>query len=123
MTLTQIGELTCSIGVTDMTASIAWYEKILGLTLLYRADDIGWCELSSSVAKVNVGLSQIETVPQGGGATLVWGVEDILEAKAMLDAHGVNQDGEIRHIPGLVKLLTFYDPDGNTHMFSKSEQG
>ena len=56
MAPSQIGELTCSIGVTDMTTSIAWYEKILGLTLLYRADDIGWCEFSSSVNNVNVGL-------------------------------------------------------------------
>jgi hypothetical protein len=49
-----------------------------------------------------------------------WGVADILVAKAHLDAHGVRQDGDIQHIPGLVKLLTFYDPDGNAMMLSEN---
>lgn len=40
----------------------------------------------------------------------------------MLDAEGIRQDGEIHHIPGLVKLLTFFDPDGNAHMFFEQEQ-
>jgi predicted enzyme related to lactoylglutathione lyase len=87
---------------------------------MYRVDDIGWCELATAVPGVSVGLSQNESVTQGGGATNVWGVADILAAKAHLDAHGVRQDGEIQHIPGLVKLLTFYDPDGNAMMLSEN---
>ncbi|WP_338426794.1 VOC family protein [Sphingopyxis kveilinensis] len=89
--------------------------------LLYRADDIGWCELKTPMAGVNIGLSQVENVVQGGGATNVFEVADIAEAKAHLDAQGVRQDGEIPHTPGMVKLLTFYDPDGNSFMFSQSE--
>ncbi|MDK2760336.1 MAG: VOC family protein [Sphingopyxis sp.] len=114
-------ELTCSMGVTDMTASIAWYERILLCKLLYRADEIGWCELATPMAGVNIGLSEVESVPQGGGATNVFEVADIDAAKAHLDAEHVRQDGEIQHIPGLVRLLTFYDPDGNAFMFSQSD--
>ena len=121
MTLAYIGELTCSIGVSDLTRSIDWYTAVLGCNLLYRADEIGWCEMSTSVGKVNVGLSQNEQVPQGGGATLTWGVSDIEAAKAHLDRHGVHQDGPIRHIPGLVRLLTFFDPDGNAIMLFQAE--
>lgn len=120
MGLTYVPELTASIGVTDIDASLAWYEKVLGFKLLYRVDEIGWCELSTGVPGVNVGLSQIEKVAQGGGATNVWGVQDIDQAKAHLDAYGVRQDGEIQHIAGMVKLITFYDPDGNAMMFSQS---
>lgn len=120
MGLTYVPELTASIGVTDIDASLAWYEKVLDFKLLYRVDEIGWCELSTGVPGVNVGLSQIEKVAQGGGATNVWGVQDIDQAKAHLDAHGVRQDGEIQHIAGMVKLITFYDPDGNAMMFSQS---
>ncbi|WP_432768513.1 MAG: VOC family protein [Sphingopyxis sp.] len=116
-------ELTCSLGVTDMTAAIAWYERVMLCTLLYRADEIGWCELATPMAGVNIGLSQVEAVVQGGGATNVFDVEDIDAAKAHLDAEGVRQDGDIQHIPGLVKLITFYDPDGNAFMFSRSEAG
>ena len=119
----EIGsELTCSMGVKDMTAAIAWYERVMQCTLLYRADEIGWCEMATPMAGVNIGLSEVETVVQGGGATNVFEVSDIEAAKAHLDAEGVRQDGGIQHIPGLVKLLTFYDPDGNAFMVSQSEQ-
>lgn len=118
----QIGsELTCSMGVKDMTAAIGWYERVMQCRLLYRADEIGWCELATPMTGVNIGLSQVEAVVQGGGATNVFEVADIEEAKAHLDAEGVRQDGDIQHIPGLVKLITFYDPDGNAFMFSQSE--
>jgi catechol 2,3-dioxygenase-like lactoylglutathione lyase family enzyme len=120
MALDYVGELTCALGVTDLKRSIDWYQTILGLDLMYHAEDIGWCELTSSVAKVSVGLGQVETARQGGGATLVWGVADIDAAKRHLDAHGIPQDGKIEHIPGLVKLLSFCDPDGNALKFSQS---
>ena len=120
MALDYRPELTASLGVTSLDSAIDWYSRVLGFTLLYRADDIGWCELSTAVPGVNVGLSQNESVAVGGGATNVWAVGDIMAAKAHLDAHGVRQDGEIQHIPGLVKLITFYDPDGNAMMLSQS---
>ena len=110
------GGLTCAISVRDLDAGIAWYRDVLGMTLLYRMDEIAWCELESPVSRVNIGLSQVESVPQGGGATLTFGVADIDAAKAMLDDAGVRQDGPVQEIPGMVKLLTFYDPDGNALM-------
>ncbi|UUC91484.1 VOC family protein [Comamonas sp. C11] len=120
MTLAYVPELTASIGVTDMNASLAWYRNVLGFSLLNRVDEIGWSELSTGVPGVTLGLSQNETVAAGGGATNVWGVKDIDEAKAHLDAHGVKQDGDIQHVPGMVKLITFYDPDGNAMMFAQT---
>ncbi|MBP6380298.1 MAG: VOC family protein, partial [Sphingorhabdus sp.] len=110
------------MGVTDLDSSISWYEKILGCALLYRVDDIGWCEMQTHMDGVRIGLSQNQSVVQGGGATNVWSVANIEAAKAHLDTHGVRQDGDIQHIPGLVKLLTFFDPDGNAMMFAESQQ-
>lgn len=111
------GGLTCSMGATDLDRSIAWYQEVLGFTLLYRMDDIAWCELSTGVDKVNVGIGQREEAGGQGGATLTFGVTDIEAAKAELDRHGVRQDGPIRDIPDMVRLLTFYDPDDNALMF------
>ena len=115
------GELTCAMGVTDLDRSIAWYQDMLGFTLLYRADGVAWCELVSPVANVTVGLSQNESVPIGGGATLTFGVTDVVAAQAELAAKGVRFDGDIRHIPGLVKLLTLFDPDQNPLMLFQSD--
>ena len=108
--------LTLSMPVSSLDTSIAWYEKVLGFSLLYRVDELGWCELQSAVANVNVGLSVVET-PNPGGATPTFGVSDIAEAKATLESAGVRIDGDIMIFDGMVKLITFYDPDDNALMF------
>jgi predicted enzyme related to lactoylglutathione lyase len=116
MALQFTGEVTCSIGVTSLDRSIPWYEDLLGFKLLYRADEVAWCEFSTHIGKVTVGLSQVETVPQGGGATLTWGVADVEAAQRELKKKGIRMDGDIMRVPGMVNLVTFYDPDGNTMM-------
>ena len=69
------------------------------------------------MARVNLGLGQSEHVGDKGGAVPTFGVTDIEAAKSSLDKAGVRQDGGIREIPGMVRLLTFFDPDGNALMF------
>jgi hypothetical protein len=86
------------------------------MELLYRLDELGWCEMTSPVEKVNVGLSVVET-PQPGGMTPTFGVQDIEAAKAFLEERGIRIDGDIVTIEGMVRLLTFYDPDDNALMF------
>jgi predicted enzyme related to lactoylglutathione lyase len=109
------GGLTLSVPVSNLDAAIDWYTEILGFSLLYRVDDIGWCELQSSVDKVNVGLSQVEET-QPGGITPTFGVSDIEAARDQLVASDVKIDGDIVTYPGMVRLVTFYDPDGNALM-------
>ena len=108
--------LTLSMPVADLDNAIAWYERVLGFSLLYRMDDLGWCEMKSPVADVNVGLSVVES-PNPGGATPTFGVSDIAAAKATLEDAGVRIDGDIMTIEGMVSLVTFYDPDDNALMF------
>jgi catechol 2,3-dioxygenase-like lactoylglutathione lyase family enzyme len=115
--------LTCAMGVSDLEHSIAWYRDVLGFDLLYRMDGEAWCELRTSVERVALGLSQVEEAGGKGGATLTFGVEDIEAAKAELDSRGIRQDGPIRDIPGLVRLVTFYDPDDNALMLYQDLQG
>ena len=117
MAIQYDGGLTCSLGVTDLDRSIDWYQKVLGFRILYRRDDIAWCELSTGVERVNVGLSERREAGGAGGATLTFGVVGLEAAKAALDAEGVRQDGDIVEIGGLVRLLTFFDPDDNALMF------
>jgi len=114
--------LTVSMPVSDLDKAIAWYEGVLGFSLLYRLDDMGWCEMKSPVANVNVGLSVVEQ-PNPGGATPTFGVSDISVAKASLEAAGVRIDGDVITIEGMVKLITFYDPDDNALMFFQNLGG
>lgn len=121
MALEFDGGLTLAMRSTDLERSIEWYQRVLGFTLLYRAEQMAWCELQTDVARVNLGFSESESVGTDGGAIPTWGVTDIVAAKASIAAHGVRTDGDIQHIPGMVKLLTFYDPDGNAMMFYQTD--
>lgn len=112
------GGLTCAISVTDISKSIEWYKDVLGFELLYHLEDMAWCELKHPTSHIQVGLSQVEKMPApGGNAVPVWGVKDIEEACSELKGKDVRFDGEIRTIPDMVKLATFFDPDENCFMF------
>ena len=119
------GGLSCALSVTNLDKAIAWYTEVLGFELVYRMDEMGWCELNTPIPRVTVGLSQVEQVEGKGGATLTWGVSDIAAARKLLEARDVRFDGDIITVPEMVKFATFFDPDGNTLMFYQdiSEQG
>jgi len=115
--------MTAALGVSDLERSIAWYHDVLGFELIYKLDDWGWAELRSPLAGVNVGIGQAEELEPRGGATLTFGVADIDAARAHLEAHDVGFDGETTEVPGMVRLATFYDPDGNTFMLAQRLDG
>lgn len=121
MALDFDGGLTLALQSSNLDRTIDWYGKVLGFTLLYKADEMAWCELQTALPKVNIGFSEVEAVTTGGGATPTFGVADIVAAQASILAQGVRTDGDIQHIPGLVKLLTFYDPDGNALMLYEQD--
>ncbi len=117
------GGLTAALGVSDLDRALAWYGDILGFRLRYRKDEIGWCELATPVAKVNIGLSVVEKAGGPGGATLTFGVRYLDAARARLEERGVRFDGPSQDIPGLARLATFYDPDDNALMLYQDLSG
>ncbi len=114
------GDITLSSSVTDLDRSIAWFADVLGFRLVFRVDEAGWAEVASPTNGVTIGLGQNESVDGRGGTTPVFGVEDITAARAELERKDVRFDGDTMEIPGMVKLATFFDPDGNTYMLSQS---
>lgn len=119
-TLGYDGGLTLATQCSDLAKSLAWFTDVLGFTVLYQMDEMGWAELTSPVARVNLGLSQVEKPKVGAGPVPTWGVTDIDSARATLEAKGVRFDGETQTIPDMVRLATFYDPDGNAFMLYQS---
>ena len=112
------GGLTLALDCKDRKKSVAWYQDVLGMRLLYEVEEIGWCELATEVAggRVNLGLSQVESPRTGAGAVPTFGVKDVDAARRILESKDVRFDGKTREYPGMVKLATFFDPDGNTLM-------
>ena len=66
--------------------------------------------------RLAVGLAEGEQPAPGGGATLTFGTTDIHAVKTALAAARVRQDDNVQEIPDMVRLLTFYDSDGNALM-------
>ena len=112
--------LTISVNVSDLQRSIDWYRETLGFDVEYRLDEIGWAELTTPFGAVNVGLSQTED-QRAGGIVPTFGVVDIEAARRHLESRGVKLD-EIFDVQGMVKLMGFYDPDGNPWMLAETSQ-
>ena len=116
------GTITLSTPVTDLDASLAWFADNLGLQARFKAAEAGWAEVNTPTDGVSIGLNQGDE-GSGGGTTPVLGVKDIVAARAEVEAKGVPFEGETVEIPGMVKLATFFDPDGNRYMFAQSLAG
>ncbi len=114
------GDITLASSVKDLDRSIAWFEEMLGFELVVRIDDAQWAELTSTTANVTIGLGVNESVTGQGGTTPVFGVQDIVIARNELEAKEVKFDGDTVEVPGMVKIATFFDPDGNSYMFAES---
>ena len=112
--------LTISVNVSDLQRSIDWYREALGFDVEYRLDEIGWAELTTPFGAVNVGLSQTED-QRAGGTVPTFGVVDIEAARRHLESRDVKLD-EIFDVQGMVKLMGFYDPDGNPWMLAETSQ-
>lgn len=112
------GELTLALGVRDRKTSAAWYAEHLGLELLYDVPEIGWCELTTPAPGVTIGFSDVEE-PTRGGPVPTFGVRDLDAARARLESAGVRFDGPSIEHAGLVRLSTFYDPDGHALMLAQ----
>jgi len=105
-----------SVNVSDYGRSLAWYRDVLGFELVYELQEYGWCELQTPFG-FNIGLGQSETVTQGN-ITPTFGVLDLDAAIATLREQDVKVE-DWHEIPGMVRLSTFYDPDGTPWMLAQ----
>jgi catechol 2,3-dioxygenase-like lactoylglutathione lyase family enzyme len=96
-----------SVGVKDYDRSLAWYRDVLGFELEYELKEYGWCELKT---------------PFGFNITPTFGVKDIDGAIVHLRERDVKVE-DWHEIPNMVRLSTFYDPDGTPWMLAQTLDG
>ncbi|WP_299871091.1 VOC family protein [uncultured Sulfitobacter sp.] len=111
-------EITFALSVRDRHASAEWYQKTLGFALRYHIDEAGWSEMSTFTPGVILGLGE-QGEPTPGNAVPVFGTPDIDATRAAMEAGGVRFDGETVEVEGMVRMATFYDPDGNALMVAQ----
>jgi CreA protein len=111
--------VVAATSVKNLEDSIKWYSETLGFELIYKVEEIGWCEITTPVPNVTIGLSQVEN-PETKGTVLTWEVNSVAQTRTVLEHSGVQFAGETSTIPNLVTMASFYDPDGNTYMISQT---
>ena len=116
------GTVVFSIDVSNLDKAIEWYRDMLGLELDYKLENMGWCEMKTATNGLTFGLSQVEKV-KVGNTTPTFSVKSIEQARSHLESHNVRFAGPTQIIPDMVKLATFYDPDGNSFMLAESLAG
>ena len=100
--------------VTDWDRAKKFYGETLGLREVTSTDEGGWAEYDTNTpVRLAIHRTQPGQAVTKGGATAIFTVANADEAKADLEKRGVNFDGKIREIPGIMRLGTFLDPDGN----------
>ena len=111
-----------SFQVRDMAKAKEWYARVLGSTEVFEVAEHNWCEVTTPHAGLFLGLNATETPQPSAGAALGFGVADMDKARAWLVKNGVELEGDVIVIPGIVKLLYFRDPDGNRIWFYASAE-
>ena len=115
-------QFVISVNVSNFEAAVEWYREALGFEVVYRLDEYGWGEVRTPWNGVTIGLSQTEELKHGGTVP-TFGVKDIAAARSHLESLGTKFDGDTYEISGMVKLATFYDPDGNAWMLAEALDG
>ncbi len=111
-----IGEyaLTLKVDVSDLTASINWYEEKLGFKKLDLFPTKTWAQLAiPDIDNASIGLYVNPERVGTGGAVTTFVVDDIKTARQALIDKGVSV-GEIQEAGEGVKLAFFKDLDGNS---------
>jgi len=94
--------------VKDYAKSAKWYADMLGLEEIWRLDDQKGVGFGVGDNSATINLFQ-----SGDPATLIIQVERVADARPELERRGVRFEGETQTVPGIGKMATFRDPDGN----------
>jgi predicted enzyme related to lactoylglutathione lyase len=106
-----------SVPVQDMERARRFYSETLGLPLI--GPDVGFPEFDLG----NVSLYLIDPTKVGGefaphSSTIALRVPDVAEARANLEAAGVEFQGDIRETP-VCHMAFFKDTEGNALMLHR----
>ena len=102
--------------VSDLDEARAFYRR-LGLTETYRDEEGRWARLERDGVELSVG---VEVPAQGDevGALLSLDDADLKAEAERLRGEGV-EVGVVVEIPGTIRLLDVFDPDGNRIQLSE----
>lgn len=117
-TISPDKNITIAFSVSNRKVTAAWYEEHLGFKEVFSVDEAGWTEVATNTPGVTIGLGDAEEV-KASNTTPVFGVASCDEARVALEQAGITFDGDTMEVPEMVKLATFFDPDGHPLMIAE----
>jgi catechol 2,3-dioxygenase-like lactoylglutathione lyase family enzyme len=100
--------------ISDLDAARAFYTGKLGFEEAYVDEEDRWARLVRGNAEVAIAEGERED----DEAVVTLDVDDVKAEAERLRAEGVKV-GVVLEIPGTIRLLDVYDPDGNRLQFSQ----
>lgn len=100
--------------VSDLDAARAFYTETLGFEEVYLDTEDRWARL----VRGDVEVALAEAAPDEGEPVVTVDVADVKAEAERLRAAGV-QVGVVLEIPGTIRLLDVFDPDGNRVQLSQ----
>jgi catechol 2,3-dioxygenase-like lactoylglutathione lyase family enzyme len=100
--------------VSDLEAARSFYTQKLGFEEAYVDEDDHWVRL----VRGNVEVALAEGKPEEDEAVVTLDVPDVKAEAERLREEGVNV-GVVLEIPGTIRLLDIFDPDGNRVQLSQ----
>ena len=104
--------------VSDLDAARAFYTQHLGFEHVYTDEEGRWIRLQRDGVELAIAEGEFAGEAAGDDVVAALDVEDVkTEADRLRDA-GVNI-GVVLEIPGTIRLLDVFDPDGNRIQLSQ----
>jgi len=98
-------------GVDDIEQAKKFYGGALGMKKIFEMP--GWAEFAHADGQIPVGLLQKNKDFTGEGAVVAFKVDDVEKSRAELSRHGIQFEGKVEEVQGMVRIATFKDPFGN----------
>jgi predicted enzyme related to lactoylglutathione lyase len=102
--------VTVALPVRDLASAVAWYRRAFAIEREPVSPAPGLAEFV--VGPIELQLSEEPTDRSGAEITVRFGVENAAAEHSRLSTLGV-EVGELIHVPGVVDVFDFADPDGN----------
>lgn len=115
------GYAVVSLPVSNLDKSERWYSRTLGMATTRKLEDPPWCEMSTAIDGVLLGLAEVDKV-RVGDATLTLTVNDVNVARTQLIERGADVS-EVLEIENVARVVTLLDLDGNALMLRETLQG
>jgi len=106
--------------VTDLEAAQDFYKRTFGFEQVYKDEEDRWARMVRNGLEIALAEGEFEGGGEGGEEDVIATLEvtDIKSEADRLREAGVNV-GVVLEIPGAIRLLDVFDPDGNRIQLSE----